>query len=183
MATIKMTTVKMTAPVPHGCHNRKTFPDPEYKVEAPGYSDPDIMHVLMDDAESGKLPNICPNDNMAAVSAPMFLQFSYLPAELRRLIWQAAAPEPAVLSWDYSYPLRRKVPAVLQACSEARNLLLNTAASERERRSEAPTYRRLQPRGRDDEGVYVDWQVDSLWIYRGCKSPGTVSHPARGARH
>lgn len=163
----------MAAAVSSRCRDVDGVHEPEIKVETSESFNPDILHVFMHDAD-GSTPSIfsppatktCP-----PTATTSFPQFPYLPTELRYLIWEAAAPESTVVprTWErFGYNLQRKVPPILQACSESRAHLI--AESGRSRRSETPRYQLVQTHGRKDKGVYMDWQADSIWIYRGCES-------------
>lgn len=170
----------MITTISHGRYITNASPDPVHKIEASECFNPDILHVFMDDEETANPASILNHSpcDRPPVPASTFPQFPHLPAELRYLIWEAAVPEPTVVprTWsygDFRYTLKRKVPAVLQACSEARRLLVGSPAVAPgvNCRSQVPKYRLVQRRGREDEGVYVDWRVDSIWIYRGCERP------------
>lgn len=165
----------MTGPASSHCRSIGDFLEPEMKTEEVSeYFSPDILHVFMDDDEGNKSSIFSKTQgNMPLRTSPSsFPQFQQLPMELRCLIWEAAVPEPTVVprTWSnrkFRYNLHRKIPAVLQACSEARRLLVTQL--ERTHPSACPKYQLTQTRGRDDEGVYMDWQADSVWIYRGCE--------------
>lgn len=163
----------MAAPVSPRCRNTDSIHEPEAKVETSESFNPDILHVFMHDAD-GSTPSIFstpPSKTAPPTVTTSFPQFPYLPTELRYLIWEAAAPEPTVVprTWErFGYNLQRRVPPVLQACSESRRHLIDQSG--RSRRSEKPGYQLVQTRGRKDKGVYMDWQADSIWIYRGCES-------------
>lgn len=149
------------------------FQEPDLKIENTRYFSPDILHVFRD----GQDANTQPNSTITLASMPhhdipsAFPQFQRLPRELRYLIWEAAVPEPTIIprTWNSTcgYKLQRKVPAVLQACYESRRLLITSAESVRK----APTsrYQLVQRRDQRDEGVYLNWRTDSIWIYRGCE--------------
>lgn len=154
------------------CRNAGDFTEPETKIETSEYFNPDILYVLMGDAgnETPSLFSKSLAQTSPRASPSSFPQFQHLPTELRYLIWEAAVPEPTVVprTWGkFRYNLQRKVPAVLQACSESRRHLISK--SERSPRSMTPKYQLVQTRGREDESVYMDWQADSIWIYRGCE--------------
>lgn len=145
------------------------------KTDMSEYFSPDILRVFMDDRDSDVQPILSGTVIDTALTKPpsRFPQFQFLPPELRWMIWEAALPEPTVVprTWSNSqfrYVLQRKVPSVLQACSEARRLLI--ARCQTSTLSLAPRLQLVQPRKRVDEGVYMNWRTDSLWIYRGCKS-------------
>ncbi|ROW08623.1 hypothetical protein VPNG_06240 [Cytospora leucostoma] len=133
---------------------------------------PDILHVFKDAHDSSQLSILSSKsrgpDSLSSPSS--FPQFQHLPPELRCLVWEAALPEPTVVprTWNngkFRYNLQRKVPPVLQACAESRGLLI--APSEEFWVSAAPKYQLVQTRGRDDEGVYMDFKRDAIWVYRG----------------
>ncbi|KKY31003.1 hypothetical protein UCDDA912_g09044 [Diaporthe ampelina] len=139
---------------------RRAGSTPEAETKAGGvdeYTSPDILHILREDrAEAAP----------AGGTPPRFPQFRRLPVEIRHLVWEAAVPGPAVVprTWDNSrfrYSLQGAVPAVLQACAESRGLLVARATRA------APKYELVQTRGREDEGVYMDFDRDSIWVYRG----------------
>lgn len=173
-------TIKMADPTSPRCRSAGEFLEPESKVETSEYFSPDILHVLMGDA-GNDTPSIF--SKSLSKSSPrglpsLFPQFQHLPTELRYLIWEAAVPEPTVVprTWGtFTYNLQRKVPAVLQACSESRRHLISQPQTSR--RFTTPKYQMVQTCGRGDENVYMDWQADSIWIYRGCES--TVAKPRK----
>lgn len=142
---------------------------------------PDILHVFRDEQDSSQ-PSILSSRprSPASLSSPSsFPQFQRLPPELRCLIWEAALPEPTVVprTWNnakFRYNLQRKVPPVMQACAESRGLLI--APSEETWVSAVPKYQLVQTRGRNDEGVYMDFKTDAIWVYRGCKSAISRRH-------
>lgn len=151
------------------------FSEPELKTETVRYFSPDILHLFTDDQDANThTPAISPKTRATATpldAPPAFPQFPRLPAELRYLIWEAAMPEPTITprTWNSicGYKLQRKVPAVLQACHESRRLLI--ASAETMQGTPSLKYQLVQRRGRRDEGVYLNWRTDSIWIYRGCK--------------
>ncbi|KAL1850370.1 hypothetical protein Daus18300_012965 [Diaporthe australafricana] len=140
---------------------------------------PDILHILDEDkseTSAGPLTAEVSSNSSAASEEPppSFPQFQRLPVELRYLIWEAAVPEPIVVprTWNNSkfrYNLQRSVPAVLQACAESRGLLLvpQPGAARAAAAAAAPKYELVQMPGREDEGVYMDFERDSIWVYRG----------------
>lgn len=107
-------------------------------------------------------------------STSAFPQFKRLPAELRCLIWEYAIPDAALIprSWNnkrFQYNLQRRVPGVLQACAEARELL---AARPDEPETRSSRYSLVQTHGeKTGTGAYVNWKADSIWIHRGCGYP------------
>ncbi|KUI62792.1 hypothetical protein VP1G_09906 [Cytospora mali] len=147
------------------------FPEAEMKAQVTECFSPDILHVFRDE-QDGSLPSILSSLHGPASPSPpsSFPQFQSLPPELRCLIWEAALPEPTVVprTWNngkFRYILQRTVPPVLQACAESRGLLI--AQSGAREASAAPKYQLVQPRGRNDEGVYMNFATESIWIYRG----------------
>lgn len=162
----------MANPASVCCRNAGDLPRHETKIETSEYFNPDILHVLMDDA-GNDTPSIFPKSlgkTHPRGSPSSFPQFQYLPTELRCLIWGAAVPEATVVprTWGkFKYNLQRNVPAVLQVCSESRRHLISQ--SERSRRSTTPKYQLVRTCRGGDESVYINWQADSIWIYRGCE--------------
>lgn len=179
-----------TLPLPRG-RRFSDFPEPATKTDVSEYFSPDILRVFMDDRD-GDVPPVffsssrpsraaVVHDDAAATPTGIsttpsssFPQFRFLPPELRWMIWEAALPEPTVVprTWNnrqFRYILQRKVPSVLQACSEARGLLVAKCQTTLPSTS-APRLQLVKPRGRADEGMYMNWRTDSVWIYRGCKS-------------
>ncbi|KAJ4422036.1 hypothetical protein N0V82_003332 [Gnomoniopsis sp. IMI 355080] len=143
--------------------------EPGSKIETTRCFSPDILHVFNDDQDAN-MRTMLVEDLTDQHSAPSsFPQFSRLPIELRYLIWEAALPEPTIVprTWNspFGYNLHRKVPEVLQACSESRRLLI--ASAETAQGAPTPKYQLVQRRDRRDEGVYLNWRTDSIWIYRG----------------
>lgn len=143
------------------------------KTETTEDFSPDILHVFMGDQDSDTQTIFSHHldSSYSQESPPSFPRFQALPPEIRWIIWEAALPEPAVVprTWNNSkfrYILQREVPAVLQACSESRRLLIPKTG--RPPLSVAPKYELVQ--ARTDEGVYMNWRSDSVWIYRGCKA-------------
>lgn len=134
---------------------------------------PDILHVFQDEQDlSTTARHSNPSAKMKQQNRPSsFPHFSRLPVELRYLVWEAAVPDPAVIprTWNsiLGYNLQRKVPSVLHACSEARRLLI--APSKGSSAALSPKYHLVRHHGRSNEGVYVNWRAESIWIYRGCK--------------
>lgn len=130
------------------------------------YFSPDILHVFQDDQDPISRANMAHQDHPSS-----FTHFSRLPIEVRYLIWEAAVPDPATVprTWNspFGYSLRRKVPAVLHACPESRRLL--TAPAKGSYAASCPKYQLVQRPGRYDEGVYLNWRAESIWIHRGCK--------------
>ncbi|KAJ0125302.1 hypothetical protein J7T55_006647 [Diaporthe amygdali] len=156
------------------CRRGSSLTEPEVKESVDEYMSPDILHVFREDrAETPATPltGKTSSDSVASGSLLSFPQFQRLPVELRYLIWEAAVPEPTVVprTWNNSkfrYNLQRNVPAVLQACTESRGLLVAQPGTA-ETVTAAPKYELVQTRGREDEGVYMDFEKDSIWIYRG----------------
>lgn len=157
------------------------FPEAEMKAQVTECFSPDILHVFRDEqndssSSSSSPPSILSREplGLAFPSSPTsFLQFKNLLPELRCLIWEAASPEPTVVprTWNngkFRYNLQRKVSPVLQACAESRGLLIAQPGAGNGSAA-APKYQLVQTRGRDDEGVYMDFGCESIWIYRGCE--------------
>lgn len=143
----------------------------DLKTESTRCFNPDILHVFSDDQDTN-IRSILSDDLLPQQNAPScFPQFSRLPIELRYLIWEAALPEPTIVprTWDSTcgYNLHRKVPEVLQVCSESRRLLI--ASAESIQGPQTPKYELVQRRDQRNEGVFLNWWTDSIWIYRGCK--------------
>lgn len=151
------------------------FQEPDMKTDVNKQFSPDILRVFMDDRDSDVRPifsQAAVDKAPAPVSLSSFPQFQFLPPELRCMVWEAALPEPTIVprTWNnkqFRYILQRKVPSVLQACSESRRLLV--AKCQVSPVSVAPKLQLVQPRGPGDEGVYMNWRSDSVWIYRGCE--------------
>lgn len=162
----------MATSAPPRCRRRSDCPEPVVKTDLYGYFSPDILRVFMDDQDCDTQPLLSSGAGVAN-PPPRFPQFRFLPPELRWMVWEAALPEPTVVprTWSNSqfrYVLQRKVPTVLQACAEARRLLV--ARGQTATVPLAPRLQLVQPRKRVDEGVYMNWRTDSVWICRGCKS-------------
>lgn len=174
----------MTSPSVLPCRRAGDFPEAEVKIQVNEYFSPDILHVFRDEQDSS-LTSLLSGNPHALTPSPSpspssFPHFQHLPPELRSLIWEAAVPEPTVVprTWNngkFGYNLQRKVPSVLQACAESRELLI--ARSGVRRGSAAPKYQLVQRRGRDDEGVYMNFATESIWIYRGCKFLPVLYNP------
>lgn len=166
----------MATSSPQRCRRLSDFPEPATKTDMSKYFSPDILRVFMDDRDSDVQPifpqNIVGTTSNKASSPSYFPQFQFLPPEIRWMVWEAALPEPTIVprTWSnshFSYILQRKVPSVLQACSEARQLLIEKCQTPSI--ISAPRLQLVQPRSRVDEGVYMNWRTDSVWIYRGCE--------------
>lgn len=164
------------------CQRASSISEPETKPSNDEYISPDIIHIFREDkaeAPAGPLTKPSPKAKVPPTRSSKdeescrFPQFQRLPPEIRFLIWEAAVPEPTVVprTWNnakFRYNLRRGVPAVLQACAESRALLVAQepgAASG----GVAPKYELVRMPGREDEGVYMNFERDSIWIYRGCE--------------
>lgn len=161
------------------CRRASSISEAEVKASVDEYISPDILHIFREDkAEAPASPLSAktePSVSFAAAEEALsrFPQFQRLPLEVRYLIWEAAVPESTVVprTWNNSkfrYNLQRGVPAVLQACAESRGLLVAQPGASRAA-SAAPKYELVQTRGRGDEGVYMDFDKDSIWVYRGCE--------------
>ncbi|ROW06965.1 hypothetical protein VMCG_04204 [Cytospora schulzeri] len=175
----------MANPAVFPCRRADDFPEAEMKAQVTECFSPDILHVFRDEQqdEDNNDNNNPPSPSVlsrspcgqatARISPSSFPQFRNLPPELRFLIWEEAAlPEPTVVvprTWNnakFRYNLQRKVPPVLQACAESRGLLV-AQPGPRGGGSAAHKYQLVQTRGRDDEGVYMNFDRESIWIYRG----------------
>lgn len=151
------------------CRRISDVPEGEMKAGVTECFSPDILHVFRDEQQDG---------NRAPPPFPStFPQFRDLPPELRFLVWEAALPDPTVVprTWNnakFRYNLQRRVPPVLQACAESRELLIakpgaRVGGGGGGDLTAAPKYQLVQTRGRDDEGVYMNFDRESIWIYRG----------------
>ncbi|KAJ9149498.1 hypothetical protein NKR23_g4353 [Pleurostoma richardsiae] len=124
----------------------------------------DIVSVFTDDAHTA---------HAEAARQRTFPQFKDLPAELRLCIWEAALPGPVVVPriWNNDkgrYGLRRRVPAVLQACRESRySLTPDPEEQPRDRRVIKHQVVDIYGKTGAQAGVYVNWATDSVWIQRG----------------
>ncbi|PSR77244.1 hypothetical protein BD289DRAFT_486561 [Coniella lustricola] len=163
-------------------------PDPSEPTET---FTPDILRVFLSNEEekdtttsSNKATNTIfdvqknsmtttKSSSPAASPATSFPLFGKLPREVRYLIWEAAMPGSVVVprTWDVvlGYRLRRKVPAVLQACTESRRLLVSRSEEIMARRaaSSSPKYQRVRMSAFQDGFVCLNWRADSIWISRG----------------
>lgn len=196
----------MTSTQVSQCRRASSISEAEIKATADEYISPDILHIFGEDkaeAPSNPLTSRAstPAPSSSEEEAPSrFPQFQRLPVEIRYLIWEAAGPEPTVVprTWNnakFRYNLQRSVPAVLQACAESRGLLAAQPGAVRAPGA-GPKYELVRTRGREDEGVYMDFDRDSIWVYRGCEfHPDLLSCtcppcrirfadvPPRGRRH
>lgn len=160
------------------CQRASSISEPATKPSVDEYISPDIIHIFREDKAGAPAGPLTPSPRAKAPTRSneekscQFPQFQRLPSEIRYLIWESAVPETTVVprTWNnakFRYNLRRGVPAVLQACAESRALLVaqqpRPAAA-----SVAPKYELVRIPGREDEGVYMDFDRDSIWIYRGC---------------
>lgn len=193
----------MASPQAPRCRRTSSLSEAEAEAkdsadEYMGPDSPDILHVFREDkaeTSAGPLTARVSNSPVASENSPSsFPQFRRLPVELRYLIWEAAVPEPTVVprTWNNSnfrYNLQRSVPAVLQACAESRGLLVpqpgagRRVAATTTTTAAVPKYELVQTRGREDEGVYMDFDKDSIWVYRGCEyccCPPFPPKPPRG---
>lgn len=153
------------------CRRASTISEADIKASVDEYISPDILHIFREDKPEApaKINNSAPSDKILS----QFPQFQRLPLEIRYLIWEAAVPEPTVVprTWNnnkFRYNLQGGVPAVLQACAESRGLLVAQPGASR-RAGASPKYELVQTRGHKDEGVYMDFEKDSIWVYRGCE--------------
>lgn len=158
------------------CRRASSISEAEIKASIDEYISPDILHIFRDDKTEVPASPLTPKTQSSSPSEellPQFPQFQRLPLEIRYLIWEAAVPESTVVprTWNNSkfrYNLQRSVPAVLQACAESRGLLVAQSQDGRAA-SASPKYELIQTRGREDEGVYMNFDKDSIWVYRGCE--------------
>lgn len=158
------------------CRRASSISEAEIKASIDEYISPDILHIFRDDKTEVPASPLTPKTISSLPSEELlsqFPQFQRLPLEIRYLIWEAAVPEPTVVprTWNNSkfrYNLQRSVPAVLQACAESRGLLVAQSQAGRAA-SASPKYELVQTRGREDEGVYMNFDKDSIWVYRGCE--------------
>lgn len=169
--------MEMASTQVYQCRRASTISEADIKASLDEYISPDILHIFRDDkAEAPASPLIpktessCPSEELLA----QFPQFQRLPLEIRYLIWEAAVPESTVVprTWNNSkfrYNLQRSVPAVLQACAESRSLLVAQPGAAARTASASPKYELVQTKGREDEGVYMNFEKDSIWVYRGCE--------------
>lgn len=148
-----------------------SFQEPDLKTESTRCFSPDILRVFSDDQDVNMRTTPSEDFMPEHDASSFFPQFSRLPIELRYQIWEAALPEPTIVprTWNtpFGYNLHRKVPEVLQACSESRRLLI--APAETMQGAPSLKYQLVRRRDRRDEGVYLNWRTDSIWIYRGCE--------------
>lgn len=155
------------------CFSTVEVQEPEsIDATSEGFS-PDILHVFQDE-QNPSTTAMHPNSLTEVAHQnrhSSFPHFARLPVELRYLVWEAAVPDPAVIprTWHsvFGYNLQRKVPSVLQVCSEARRLLI--APSKGSYAASSPKYQLVRHHGRSDGGVYLNWRAESMWIYRGCE--------------
>ncbi|KAK7723887.1 hypothetical protein SLS64_000218 [Diaporthe eres] len=155
------------------CRRASSISEAEIKATTDEYISPDILHIFREDRAETPANPLTPKAHSSAPPEELlsqFPQFQRLPLEIRYLIWEAAVPEPTVVprTWNnakFRYNLQRNVPAVLQACAESRGLLVAQPGSRTG--CVAPKYELVQTRGRKDEGVYMNFDKDSIWVYRG----------------
>ncbi len=100
-----------------------------------------------------------------------FPRFSEFPAEIRLMIWNAALPGTTRVPRDWNetklhYYLRRRVPAVLQACYESRTALAGVPGD-----SHPDKYELVDIRGTlfSINRIYINWLKDEVWIRDGCE--------------
>ncbi|KAH8770009.1 hypothetical protein F5883DRAFT_59907 [Diaporthe sp. PMI_573] len=168
-----------------GCQRASSFSVSEIKPNVEEYISPDILHIFREDKVEAPAGPLTPSPK-ASTSArseekpSQFPQFQRLPPEIRYLIWEAAVPEPTVVprTWNnakFRYNLQRGVPAVLQACAESRALLVAQTPGAASGVA-PPKYELVRTPGREDEGVYMDFDRDSIWVYRGCEFGFSKAH-------
>lgn len=167
-------TVNMTGPKPvRRCRNVDCTSENKLKAETAEYFYPDVLHIFLNEEDSTAASMLSNTPKIMAphASEASFPKFRELPAEIRYLIWEAAAPEPKIVprTWNasFGYRLRREVPAVLHACAESRRLLV--ARTGMARMSTSPRYQLVRMSGYQDGFIYLDWRADSIWICRGCE--------------
>lgn len=173
--------IKMDSTQAFRCLRSSSISESEMKPTVDEYISPDILHIFREDKVEAPAGPLTLLSNASSPTSPekeklsQFPQFQHLPAEIRHLIWEAAVPEPTVVprTWNnakFRYNLQRSNPAVLQACAESRALLVaNPSGAVRPARGVALKYELVRTPGRDDEGVYMDFERDSIWVYRGCE--------------
>lgn len=161
-----------TTPQVYQCRRASSISEADIKASVDEYISPDILQIFRDDKTEvpAKTNNSAASDEILS----QFPQFQRLPLEIRYLIWEAAVPESTVVprTWNNSkfrYNLQRNVPAVLQACAESRGLLVAQPGAAARTASASPKYELVQTKGREDEGVYMNFDKDSIWVYRGCE--------------
>lgn len=158
------------------CRRASSISEADIKASVDEYISPDILHIFREDRAEAPASPLTAKTNSSIPSeeiSSQFPQFQRLPLEIRYLIWEAAVPESTVVprTWNnakFRYNLQRSAPAVLQACAESRGLLVAQQGSARTG-GVAPKYEVVQTRGREDEGVYMNFDKDSIWVYRGCE--------------
>jgi hypothetical protein len=155
------------------------WPETETKANIEEYISPDILLIFREDKAEAPAGPLAQSTEASGPARPekqeelsRFPQFQRLPPEIRYLIWEAAVPEPTAVprTWNnakFRYNLQRGVPAVLQACAESRALLL--AQSPAAASGVGPKYQLVRTPGREDEGAYMDFDRDAVWVYRGCE--------------
>lgn len=175
--------IKMDSTQAVRCQRASSISESEIKPTVDEYISPDILHIFREDkaeAPAGPLTLFSKPSSPAGPEKEklsQFSQFQHLPPEIRYLIWEAAVPEPTVVprTWNnakFRYNLQRSVPAVLQACAESRALLVTDPSGAARAASDGTPnlkYKVVRTPGRDDEGVYMDFERDSIWVYRGCE--------------
>ena len=111
------------------------------------------------------LQNVVERSHDSTVDIQEFSLFLSLPRELRLRIWALALPSYSLIRrvWNndkFSHALQRRVPPVLQACSESRYELIGTFSALR--------FHQLQQREHERGYIYVNWKTDEVYIPRGC---------------
>lgn len=161
-----------TTPQVYQCRRASSISEADIKASVDEYISPGILQIFRDDKTEvpAKTNNSAPSEEILS----QFPQFQRLPLEIRYLIWEAAVPESTVVprTWNNSkfrYNLQRNVPAVLQACVESRSLLVAQTGAAARTANSSPKYELVQTKGREDEGVYMNLDKDSIWVYRGCE--------------
>lgn len=176
--------MEMASTQVYQCRRASTISEADIKASIDEYISPDILHIFRDDKIEVPASTLTPKPKTSSRSEELlslFPQFQRLPVEIRYLIWEAAVPESTVVprTWNNSkfrYNLQRSVPAVLQACAESRNLLVAQPQAGPMAHT-SPKYELVQTKGREDEGVYMNFDKDSIWVYRGCECSNADPHP------
>lgn len=173
--------IRMDSTQASRCQRASSISESEIKPTVDEYISPDILHIFREDKAEAPASPLTLLSKASSPASPekeklcQFPQFQRLPPEIRYLIWEAAIPEPTVVprTWNnakFRYNLQRSVPAVLQACAESRALLVtNPSGAARAASGVALRYELVRTPGREDEGVYMDFDRDSIWVYRGCE--------------
>lgn len=117
-----------------------------------------------------------PNESqLGGDSRTVFRMFPRLVPEIRRLIWECALlfPSTIVRQWNnrkFSFALRRPVPPVLQTCRETRLWFIQGS---HKRSKKTPQFEQVQQRQGEEQYIYIDWKIDTVYIHRECKRSGS----------